>query len=1014
MKNTTRILVVDDEPAVLQVLSAILRSAGYEVWEAANGQQGLQLARERRPDLVLLDVLLPDLSGIDVCRQIKADVALLDVFVVLISGTAISAADKVDGAEIGADDYLVKPVNPDEFLARIRTTMRLRDTTAALRASEQRFRQLTEYITEVFWMSNPDKTQLNYISPGYEKVWGRTCESLYRSPLVWLEAVHPQDRDRVLQAALTKQIAGEYDEEYRIMRPDGSLRWIRDRAFPIRDETGTVYRIAGIAEDITERKQAEKMLRLLRYSVDEASETIACIDREARFVLVNDTFCRLTGYSREELLSKTVHDIDPNFPAETWPGYWERLKRSGSLRLESCHRTTDGRVYPVEILSTYFEYEGREYQTGCARDITERKRAEEALREAEARYRTIFENADEGIFQTTPDGHLVTANPALARMFGYESPEEMISSVTDIERQIYVSPERRRELKRILDTEGSVQGFEAENCRKDGNRIWIRINAYAVRDASGAILNYQGTTQDVTERKWSENLLQTQRDFGVFLSSTNDLKAALERLLAIALQNSGVDCGVVHLVDPKTGALDIAVQHGLSARFAESASHFSAHLDQGRLPDAGPGIFQPHGKPLAGIVRQLKREGLRVMEIIPTQYNGRVVAVMSLGSRSCREIPARSRQAIESIVTQAGGAITRIWAEKSLHTNRQLLEKTLNNLHDAVFLLDARTGMVQECNSAAAHIFGYTRDEMVGRIPDFSHPIETLLHQLNQQLPSRNQEKEFEGEFELRMKRKNGTEFPTEHRLTAIRDEAGRLVSWVNVVRDISERKRVEEELRQLPQRIIEAQEAERLRVARELHDGVNQIIASAKMRLLKVQDNLAALSPAAREILTRCGQLLNQALEENRRIAHNLRPSDLDELGLAAACRNLCKEMQSRANLVMKSSIKGLSQRLPPQMELNLFRILQEALNNIEKHARAKNVFVEIVGRSDLIVLKIQDDGRGFAPQKGKTSKRKRSGIGLTNMRERAAFLGGTCEIENVPKRGTTITVRVPSSKSD
>ena len=155
MKNTTRILVVDDEPDVRQVLSAILRSAGYEVWEAANGQQGLQLARERRPDLVLLDVLLPDLSGIDVCRQIKTDVALLDVFVVLISGTAISAADKVDGAEIGADDYLVKPLNPDEFLARIRTTMRLRDTTAALRASEQRFRQLTEHITEVFWMTNP-------------------------------------------------------------------------------------------------------------------------------------------------------------------------------------------------------------------------------------------------------------------------------------------------------------------------------------------------------------------------------------------------------------------------------------------------------------------------------------------------------------------------------------------------------------------------------------------------------------------------------------------------------------------------------------------------------------------------------------------------------------------------------------------------------------------------------------------------------------------------------------------
>ena len=97
--------------------------------------------------------------------------------------------------------------------------------------------------------------------------------------------------------------------------------------------------------------------------------------------------------------------------------------------------------------------------------------------------------------------------------------------------------------------------------------------------------------------------------------------------------------------------------------------------------------------------------------------------------------------------------------------------------------------------------------------------------------------------------------------------------------------------------------------------------------------------------------------------------------------------------------------------MELNLFRILQEALNNVEKHARAKNVFVRIAGRGDLIVLKIQDDGRGFAPPAPNGAKRKRRGIGLTNMRERAAFLGGTCEAKSAPKQGTTIIVRIPLS---
>lgn len=114
MNKTTSILVVDDDPAILQVYTEVLRAEGYEVWEASTGQQGLQAARERRPDLVLLDVMLPDLNGMEVCRQIKAEAALADVFVVLVSGAATSVAHKVGGLDQGADDYLVKPLDMEQ------------------------------------------------------------------------------------------------------------------------------------------------------------------------------------------------------------------------------------------------------------------------------------------------------------------------------------------------------------------------------------------------------------------------------------------------------------------------------------------------------------------------------------------------------------------------------------------------------------------------------------------------------------------------------------------------------------------------------------------------------------------------------------------------------------------------------------------------------------------------------------------------------------------------------------
>src|SRR5262249_49516700 len=121
-----------------------------------------------------------------------------------------------------------------------------------LRTSEERFRELAETVQEVFWITTPDKSRMLYVSPAYEKIWGRTCQSLYDSPASWLEAVHPNDRQRIRQAAATQQIAGGYDEEYRIIRPDLQIRWVRDTAFPVFNAAGKVERMVGVARDITD------------------------------------------------------------------------------------------------------------------------------------------------------------------------------------------------------------------------------------------------------------------------------------------------------------------------------------------------------------------------------------------------------------------------------------------------------------------------------------------------------------------------------------------------------------------------------------------------------------------------------------------------------------------------------------------------------------------------------------------------------------------------------------------
>lgn len=148
-----------------------------------------------------------------------------------------------------------------------------RQAETSLRESEKRFRQFAETIEEVFWMTDPEGGEMIYVSPAYETIWHRTCASLYADPHSWQEAVHPDDRERVARAASLKRTRGEYDERFRILRPDGSLRWIHDRAFPVRDSHGNVLRIVGTAEDITESKQVEA--QLLRSQRMESIGTLA-------------------------------------------------------------------------------------------------------------------------------------------------------------------------------------------------------------------------------------------------------------------------------------------------------------------------------------------------------------------------------------------------------------------------------------------------------------------------------------------------------------------------------------------------------------------------------------------------------------------------------------------------------------------------------------------------------------------------------------------------------------------
>ncbi len=228
----------------------------------------------------------------------------------------------------------------------------------------------------------------------------------------------------------------------------------------------------------------------------------------------------------------------------------------------------------------------------------------------------------------------------------------------------------------------------------------------------------------------------------------------------------------------------------------------------------------------------------------------------------------------------------------------------------------------------------------------------------------------------------------------------------------LEESMRLEEILREIPAKIIRGQEEERRRVAKELHDGINQMLASVKYRLHAFRLAKPTTDDSVLALITDASSDLTQTMQEIRRISHNLLPKGLDELGFEAAVRNLCEEFQERTQIQTCFTMQGDTISFQKDCELGVYRILQEALQNIEKHAHATRVDIHCSVEGTLWMMTVQDNGKGFESGNETTKRQTSSGIGISTMKERSNLIGGTLEIQSAPGGGTTLTLKFPLPK--
>jgi two-component system, cell cycle sensor histidine kinase and response regulator CckA len=369
------------------------------------------------------------------------------------------------------------------------------------------------------------------------KQYGYTREELLRMRITDIRPV--EDIPRVLEAVRDSPSALAFRGHWRHLRKNGQIFEVEITTQGILFAGREV--ILAAAQDISARRAAEEKVAehnaYLHALTENNPLAIVVLDANGRIQMCNPAFGTLFGYQQSEILGAELDLlVVPARDASEALDLSRRATNGEVVRAEGKRRRSDGSLVDVQIVGVPLTANGKRTGSfGMYEDITERCHAEEAQQRAEERLRLLFENAVEGIFQTTPQGRILSLNPALARMCGYSSCEEMMECITDVARDAYADPEFREEFKRRIEKKGVVEQFEYQLRRKDGAQIWVSENARAVRDAHGKIVCYEGTVEDISEHKRAE--LERQVNFEIIrgVNLTDNLDDLL-RLIHIALK----------------------------------------------------------------------------------------------------------------------------------------------------------------------------------------------------------------------------------------------------------------------------------------------------------------------------------------------------------------------------------------------------------------------------------------------------------------------------------------------
>jgi PAS domain S-box-containing protein len=466
-RGKDKILIVDDQPEEIWPLSRHLQP-GFDVLCVSTGREALEIAfSENRPDLILLDIMMPDMNGYEVCKKLKTDEGAREIPIIFLTGKT-DDPEQVRGLDLGAQDYVTKPFSLPVVVARIKSVLNLKremDRRLLLKAHlETLNRQLEHQVRQKQRELETAREALRQ----YEDKWSRLFTEKGATEASKRILVVDDNPDNV------HLLANSLQSQYEVLCTTRAKEAL-EIAFS--DDRPDLILLDVMMPDM------------------DGFEVCSRLKADAETWSIPVIFITALGQEVDETRGLNLGAVDFITKPFSIPVAKARIEAHLRLKEEMDHRMT---------LAQKLEELNKNLEARIQKKASALEQAHEDLKSSESKYRSIYENAIEGIFQTTPEGRFLDASPSLASILGYESPGELVATITDAAHQLYRRPQDQKTVWQALAQRGELSGFETQLKKKNGEVIWAMISAKAVRDKSDAPLYFQGFVVDITERKQAE------------------------------------------------------------------------------------------------------------------------------------------------------------------------------------------------------------------------------------------------------------------------------------------------------------------------------------------------------------------------------------------------------------------------------------------------------------------------------------------------------------------------------